>query len=158
MAREQALEWTREVRMESDEERERKSSKKKKPKADIISGDEAEPKVQKKRRGKLKKATSDQGDVEQAVFSEEEEVEKPAKKVCVCLPGRSAKVVLILDDYFSGLPKSGLCVTRRKMRMLRVPKSNCKLFGWTTRTENADILYFYSKSKAMLSDTDDEMS
>lgn len=82
MAREQALEWTREVRMESDEERERKVTKKKKPKADIISGDEAEPKAPKKRRGKLKKAASDQGDVEQTMFSEDEDIEKPAKKVC----------------------------------------------------------------------------
>ncbi|PPQ83611.1 hypothetical protein CVT25_006296 [Psilocybe cyanescens] len=118
LAREQALEWTREVRMESDEERERKSSKKKKPKADIISGDEAEPKVQKKRRGKLKKATSDQGDVEQAVFSEEEEVEKPAKK-------RIAKKRVVRDEE---------------------------------EDEDASRPKKQFKSKAMLSDTDDEMS
>jgi RNA polymerase-associated protein CTR9 len=76
LAREQAMEWTREVKMESDEERERKTKKARKPKNEVGSGDEAEPK--KKRRGKLKK---EQGDEEQAVFSEEEEVEKPTKKV-----------------------------------------------------------------------------
>jgi len=88
IAREQAMEWTREVRMESDEERERKSKKTKKPKGEVGSGDEAEPK--KKRRGKLKKAASEQGDEE---HSEEEEVEKPAKKVFIllssCLTGYS---------------------------------------------------------------------
>jgi len=72
------MEWTREVRMESDEERERKSKKVKKPKADVVSGDEGEPK--KKRRSKIKKVVSDQGDDDQAMFSEEE-VERPAKKV-----------------------------------------------------------------------------
>jgi RNA polymerase-associated protein CTR9 len=77
LAREQALEWTREVRMESDEEKERKPKKPRKQKADA-SGDEAEPK--KKRRGKLKKATDqEEGAEEQAVFSDEEEVEKPKK-------------------------------------------------------------------------------
>lgn len=73
------MEWTREVRMESDEERERKAKKVKKPKADVASGDEAEPK--KKRRGKIKKVASEEGDEDQAMFSEEEDVEKPAKKV-----------------------------------------------------------------------------
>ena len=80
IARERAMEWTREVQMESDEERERKSKKTKKPKGEVVSGDEAEPK--KKRRGKLKKATSEQGDEE---HSEEEEAEKPAKKVFISL-------------------------------------------------------------------------
>jgi len=77
------MEWTREVRMESDEERERKAKKVKKPKADVVSGDEAEPK--KKRRGKIKKVASEQEDEDQAMFSEEEEVEKPAKKVMLNL-------------------------------------------------------------------------
>lgn len=81
LAREQAMEWTREARIESDEEKERRPKKAKKPKADVVSGDEGEPK--KKRRGKLKKAepASEQEDDEQAMFSEEEGVEKPAKKV-----------------------------------------------------------------------------
>ena len=78
IARERAMEWTREVQMESDEERERKSKKAKKPKGEIVSGDEGEPK--KKRRGKLKKATSEQGDEE---HSEEEGAERPAKKVSI---------------------------------------------------------------------------
>ncbi|KAF8813945.1 RNA polymerase II-associated protein [Phlegmacium glaucopus] len=86
IAREQAMEWTREVRLESDEERERKSKKTKKPKGEVVSGDEAEPK--KKRRGKLKKAASEQGDEE---HSEEEEAEKPAKK-------RIAKKRVVRDD------------------------------------------------------------
>jgi hypothetical protein len=79
LAREQAMEWTREARIESDEERERKPKKVKKPKAENVSGDEGEPK--KKRRGKLKKAVSDQEEEDQPMFSEEDEVEKPAKKV-----------------------------------------------------------------------------
>lgn len=76
IAREQAMEWTREVKMESDEERERKSKKVKRPKGEVVSGDEAEPK--KKRRGKLKKAASDEEH-----SGEEEEAEKPAKKVFI---------------------------------------------------------------------------
>ncbi|PPQ73427.1 hypothetical protein CVT24_008133 [Panaeolus cyanescens] len=81
IAREQAMEWTREVRMESDEERERKATKKtRKPKADVGSGDEV-VETKKKRRGKLKKASSEQGDEDQAMFSEEEEVEKPKKRL-----------------------------------------------------------------------------
>ncbi|KDR75052.1 hypothetical protein GALMADRAFT_248915 [Galerina marginata CBS 339.88] len=91
LAREQALEWTREARMESDEERERKPKKPKKAKVDAVSGDEAEPKVQKKRRGKLKKVASEQGDEEQPVLSEEEENEKPAKK-------RIVKKRVVRDD------------------------------------------------------------
>ena len=105
IARERAMEWTREVQMESDEERERKLKKAKKPKGEVMSGDEAEPK--KKRRGKLKKATSDQGDEE---HSEEEEAEKPAKKVLNHLIGflpdlgiltplqRPAKKRVVRDD------------------------------------------------------------
>ena len=107
LAREQAMEWTREVRMESDEERERKAKKVKKPKADVVSGDEAEPK--KKRRGKIKKVASEQGDEDQAMFSEEEEVEKPAKKVMLIytsqvlsptylFPQRPTKKRVVRDD------------------------------------------------------------
>ena len=88
IARERAMEWTREVQMESDEERERKSKKAKKPKGEIVSGDEGEPK--KKRRGKLKKATSEQGDEE---HSEEEETEKPAKKVSISLVSCLTQVI-----------------------------------------------------------------
>ena len=78
LAREQAMEWTREVKMESDEERERKPKKPRKPKVEGGSGDEGEPK--KKRRGKLRKNDADvaEGD-DQAMFSEDEEVEKPKK-------------------------------------------------------------------------------
>ncbi|KAJ6625349.1 RNA polymerase II-associated protein [Mycena sp. CBHHK59/15] len=79
LAREQALEWTREVRMESDEEKERKPKKARKQKADG-SGDEAEPK--KKRRGKLKRAgDQEDGEEQAAVFSDEDDVEKPRKRV-----------------------------------------------------------------------------
>lgn len=73
------MEWTREVKMESDEERERRPKKTRKPKAEAISGDEAEPK--KKRRGKLRRPPSEQGDEEQPNYSDEEEMEKPVKKV-----------------------------------------------------------------------------
>ncbi|KAJ7933907.1 RNA polymerase II-associated protein, partial [Mycena leptocephala] len=82
LAREQALEWTREVRMESDEEKERRPKKARKQKADG-SGDEgvaAEPK--KKRRGKLRRGgDQEDGGEDPAVFSDEEEVERPKKRV-----------------------------------------------------------------------------
>ncbi|KAJ6498745.1 RNA polymerase II-associated protein [Mycena sanguinolenta] len=83
VAREQALEWTREVRMDSDDEKEKKPKKARKQKADGPgSGDEAEPK--KKRRGKLRRAGADQEDGAEepaAVFSDDEEVERPKKRI-----------------------------------------------------------------------------
>jgi len=79
LAREQALEWTRDVHMDSDDEPEKKPKRAKKMKAEITSGDEGEPK--KKRKGKLKKSAVEQGDEEQVMFTEEDEAEKPAKKV-----------------------------------------------------------------------------
>ncbi|KIJ12938.1 hypothetical protein PAXINDRAFT_14301 [Paxillus involutus ATCC 200175] len=95
IAREQALEWTREVQLESDEERERKSKRApKKVKTEAESGDEggvatpAEPK--KKRKGKLKKA-NDQGDENEQLFSDEDMDSKPAKK-------RGAKKRVVRDD------------------------------------------------------------
>ncbi|KAG5647061.1 hypothetical protein DXG03_001431 [Asterophora parasitica] len=89
LAREQAMEWTRDIRMDSDDEREKKPKKARKPKNDGGSGDEAEPK--KKRRGKLKKATSEGDMEEQAMFSEDEEAERPAKK-------RPAKKRIVRDE------------------------------------------------------------
>jgi RNA polymerase-associated protein CTR9 len=75
------LEWSKEAKMESDEERERKPKKTKKVKAEGGSGDEAEPK--KKRRGKLKKSGEPGAAEDDALFSDEEDGDnKPAKKVC----------------------------------------------------------------------------
>jgi RNA polymerase-associated protein CTR9 len=82
-ARMQALEWSREVKMESDEERERKAKKSRKTKAENGSGDEAgEPK--KKKRGKIKKSTGNGDAEDQALFSNDED-EKPARKVNLIL-------------------------------------------------------------------------
>ena len=69
------------------EERERKEKKKstRKVKAEG-SGDEAAAEPKKKRRGKLKKANGVAGDGEEALFSDGEERDKPARKVgFVCL-------------------------------------------------------------------------
>ncbi|CCL99651.1 uncharacterized protein FIBRA_01671 [Fibroporia radiculosa] len=91
-AREQALEWTRDIKMESDEERERKAIKKanRKVKAEVGSGDEALGEPKKKRRGKLKR-TSGVADGEEALFSGDEEPDKPAKK-------RQSKKRVVRDD------------------------------------------------------------
>lgn len=92
IAREQAQEWTREARIESDEEKERKVKRPKKVKTEGGSGDEAEPK--KKRRGKLKKAANpndmdvDGDGEEQATFTDEDQ-ERPTKKV----------IEVLLPDY-----------------------------------------------------------
>ncbi|KAI0786580.1 RNA polymerase II-associated protein [Abortiporus biennis] len=103
IAREQAIEWTREVKMESDDERERKekkkSSRKVKPEG-VGSGDEnvvpTNGESKKKRRGKLKKANGggDSGDEDGALFSDEDEGggDKPSKK------SRSKKRVVRDDD------------------------------------------------------------
>ncbi|KAI9571564.1 hypothetical protein HD554DRAFT_2320692 [Boletus coccyginus] len=96
IAREQALEWTREVQMESDEERERKSKRSgKKVKVEVESGDEgiATPSESKKRRkGKLKRS-GDQGgeDNNEQLFSDDEMESKPAKK-------RGAKKRVVRDE------------------------------------------------------------
>ncbi|KAH6914432.1 pol II transcription elongation factor [Coprinopsis sp. MPI-PUGE-AT-0042] len=95
IAREQAMEWTREVgRMDSDEEKEKRPKKAKKPKADVGSGDEGEQRKEKKpKRGKLKrdKASGDQQD-DAGVFTDEEEMaDKPAKK-------RAVKKRVVRDD------------------------------------------------------------
>ena len=88
IAREQALEWSREVQMESDEERERKSKRSsKKVKVEAESGDEgiatpSEPK--KRRKGKLKRSGDQGGEDNEQLFSDEEMESKPPKKVrCV---------------------------------------------------------------------------
>lgn len=80
LAREQALEWTREVRMDSDDdqEREKRPKRPKKAKADVASGDEDS---KKKKRGKIKKSGNEQGEEDQVMFSEEDDAEKPTKKV-----------------------------------------------------------------------------
>ncbi|KAH9948627.1 RNA polymerase II-associated protein [Amylocystis lapponica] len=92
LAREQALEWTREVKMESDEERERKEKKKSSRKVKVEgSGDEAGAEPKKKRRGKLKKTNGAAGEGDDALFSGEEEQDKPARK-------RTKKRVVRDDD------------------------------------------------------------
>lgn len=85
LAREQALEWTREARMnESDEEKEKRPKKAKKAKGEPPgSGDEGEA-PKKKRRGKIKKANgeaTEEGEEAAAVFSDEDDAERPTKKV-----------------------------------------------------------------------------
>lgn len=94
IAREQALEWTREVQMESDEERERKSKRaNRKVKVEAESGDElgagvmtpSEPK--KKRKGKLKRSGEQGGEENhEQLFSDDDVESKPAKKVRVVRP------------------------------------------------------------------------
>ncbi|KAJ3844010.1 RNA polymerase II-associated protein [Lentinula raphanica] len=97
LAREQALEWTREARMnESDEEKEKRPKKAKKvtTKGDgPVSGDENEA-PKKKRRGKIKKANgepTEDGEEPAAVFSDAEEGERPTKK-------RTKKRIIRDDD------------------------------------------------------------
>ncbi|KAF5351734.1 hypothetical protein D9756_007677 [Leucocoprinus leucothites] len=89
LAREQAMEWTREVRMDSDEEKEKKPKKARKPRSEAPSGDEGEPR--RKRRGKLRKASPEPGDEDGAIFTDEEEAERPAKK-------RTTKKRVVRDD------------------------------------------------------------
>lgn len=125
-AREQAMEWSREAKVESEEERERRPKKAKKEKAEKAtkveqgSADEAEPK--KKRRGKLKKVASEQGEEEIPVFTDEEDVEKPAKKVC----GSVLFLNLPCLYHFSGLLRRESSGMRMKKTLAARAKSNCK--------------------------------
>lgn len=123
LAREQAMEWTREIRVESDEERERKATKKsRKPKPEGVSGDEAEPK--KKRRGKLRKTNDQEDGEEQAVFSDEEDMERPAKKVRFSFGIQFAIFCLNVEDREHQI-RSGWYETRMTTRWLDHGKSNC---------------------------------
>lgn len=112
-AREQAAEWTREIRLlDSDDDKEKKP-RRKRAKAEIGSGDEGLPPVgdsepKKKRRGKLRKK-DDAGGADAALFSGDEEPDKPARKVSILdstvksfhligLLQRSAKKRQVRDD------------------------------------------------------------
>lgn len=67
--------------MDSDDDQEKKKRPKgsKKAKADVTSGDEGE--MKKKKRGKIKKSGNEQGEEDQAMFSDEDDGDKPTKKV-----------------------------------------------------------------------------
>ncbi|KAI3615454.1 pol ii transcription elongation factor [Moniliophthora roreri] len=87
-AREQALEWTREVRMgdsDDEKEKERKSRRSRKVRSETtsaaVSDEDEVPK--KKRKGKLRKATGEEvADMDEspAMFTDDEDGEKPTKK------------------------------------------------------------------------------
>ena len=84
-ARETALEWTKDIKVESDEEKEKKPKKQRRVKAEAGSGNEGESEPpKKKRRGKLKRMGGDSGSEREGLFTDEEGGgdSKPAKKVC----------------------------------------------------------------------------
>ena len=126
-AREQALEWTRDIKMESDEERERKAAKKasRRVKTEVGSGDEglaAEPR-KKRRTGKLKRPAGEEGE-DGALFSGDEDGEKPAKKVGdESFRKRDDRLT---DDVLSVRRRSALCATTRMTRSLRVHRGRNK--------------------------------
>jgi len=104
--------------MDSDDEKEKRPKKQRKPRSEAPSGDEAEhPK--KKRRGKLKKASSEQpeGD-DEPMFSDAEELQKP-KKVLV------HHVLLNVVSYSSSDPRQrrDLFVTKTMKTRLHHAKS-----------------------------------
>lgn len=115
------MEWTREVRMESDEEKEKKPKKARKPRSEVPSGDEGEPR--KKRRGKLRKAGSEQGDEEGAIFTDEDEAERPAKKVSTWLDLQF--FYQISDFAVSGQQRNVLSEMMTTRRPPILAKSNC---------------------------------
>ena len=110
-ARETALEWTKDIKVESDEEKEKKPKKQRRVKTEAGSGNEGESEPpKKKRRGKLKKL-GDSGSEREGLFTDEEggADSKPAKKVCCRLRPvrtgaegllfqRSSKKRVIRDD------------------------------------------------------------
>ena len=111
LAREQALEWSREVKMESDEERERKAKKSRRVKTEGASGDEA-PELKKKRKGRTKKEPEGE---EQTLFSDEDG--KPAKKVSFL-----TSVNPSLSDRNSDLPRN----VRSEMTMMKELRDHAK--------------------------------
>jgi len=91
-SRAQALEWSRDIKNESEEEKERKPKKTRKVKVEGGSGDEVEQ-PRKKRRGKLKKNAQESGDDKEALFTDDEGGgdDKPTKK-------RTSKKRVVRDD------------------------------------------------------------
>jgi RNA polymerase-associated protein CTR9 len=81
LAREQALEWTREVRMDSDDEQEREKRPNDRRRQRQMSPAATKVNPRKRREGKIKKSGNEQGEEDQAMFSEEDDAEKPTKKV-----------------------------------------------------------------------------
>jgi RNA polymerase-associated protein CTR9 len=86
IARVQAREWTTNFKEESDEEKEkkaRKATKKEKIKTEGGSGDEAVDVKKKRARPKAKnvKTEDDENGEDQALFSDQEDGDKPVKKV-----------------------------------------------------------------------------
>lgn len=84
-ARETALEWTKDIKVDSDEEKEKKPKKQRRVKTEPGSGNEGESEPpKKKRRGKLKRLGGDSGSEREGPPSDEggEADSKPAKKVC----------------------------------------------------------------------------
>jgi len=118
LAREQALEWTREVRMDSDDdqEREKRPKRSKKAKADG-SGDEEQ---KKKKRGKIKKSGNEQGDEDQAMLSDEDDAEKLTKKV------RNPKSDFMARVYhlFSDFPRNEWCEMKMMMKLFLILAKN----------------------------------
>lgn len=87
-ARETALEWTKDIKVDSDEEKEKKPKKQRRVKTEVGSGNEGEAEPpKKKRRGKLKRLGGDSGSEREGLFTDEEGEgdSKPTKKVCHCL-------------------------------------------------------------------------
>lgn len=87
-ARETALEWTKDIKVDSDEEKEKKPKKQRRVKTEVGSGNEGESEPpKKKRRSKLKRAGGDSGSEREGLFTDEEGGgdSKPSKKVCHCL-------------------------------------------------------------------------
>ena len=85
-ARETALEWSKDIKVDSDEEKEKKPKKQRRVKTEVGSGNEGESEPpKKKRRGKLKRIGGDSGSEKEGPLSDEgggEADSKPAKKVC----------------------------------------------------------------------------
>ena len=96
--------------MESDEEREKAAKKAKRGKrSENVSGDEGAGGEKKKRRGKLKKSESDGEDQNEALFSGDEEEQKPRK---VSLASASVKSQVLTMNIAAD--KEASCPRRRR--------------------------------------------
>lgn len=116
-AKQEALEWSQAFKVDSDEEKERKPKKTRKPKSEPVSGDEGEPK---KRRRKIKKHE----ETEDIMLSEEEEDQKPAKKVYFTNQLSHPFWLLILNST-SAQPKSESCGMKMRKRLKGLARNSC---------------------------------
>lgn len=159
--------WTREVRAESDEERERKPKKASRKKAEANgSGDEGaangEPAKKKRKGGKLRRNGDVEGgdDDNENVFSGGEDESKPAAKKVGVVFVEDWELCVLTNVCYSVRKRELYEMTRMKrlLRPRQVGRNNCTFLTFFSSQLWIILMGVLSKSKEYISDSDEEMS